>query len=915
VKLRRLVVAHWRGLAHADIAFGDGVTLITGPNEAGKSSLIEALRCLFRYPADSGHRDIKAVWPVHVDEAPEVTLEAELGATRMVFAKRFRKPGRNGKTTLRLSTPGRNDRILTGREAHDQALQLLREHIDTDLWEALQIEQGKGVAQAALKDRRGLQQALDHAAGNDAAPTSDAPTPDAPAIDVQTSDSRTGDGLALFARVEEEYRRYFAANGRPRDRLAGLPREIDALVAERDGLRRRIDAIEDVVDRHHTLLVQRDDVRRRLPELRDAAARAEAHWRDVQQRKSAWEQAGLEARNRALDLDAAARQQRERDTWAGELARLADRVGQRRQQAEAVDGALAREQSRLALLESEQAGLEEAAAQALTRQRRSEALLDGQQARREIARLDRTLDKVADLDRQRASALAVVDTNPVDDAALGGLRRLHQALIEAEAAARAASPRVAFKALRELDIEVGGRPQHLRAGERHVVDVTAGLALTLPDVAEITVAATEEIATRAARAAQARRAIEVALGGWRLASLADAEASLGARHEALAALQRIEAQRADWLGEDTLPGLRERRDRLVARVEAIGERAEGDRDPADFADADELAVRLEDARAQEREARDALQALAARLIAAREGIAEQRVRQAALVEQIDADGQRAGQLQQQQEAARRDLSDADLAGRVDALRRESVDAEQAEARLRGVYDASNPEQAELLATNTAAARDRQVAELNRLQVAIGELDGQLLHARREGVYERLAAVEVGVEQLQEELARIERRAAAARRLFEVMSEARDAAARRYVQPLKRKIDALGRLVFASDFAVDVGDDLAIVSRSLDGVTVPFDSLSVGAQEQLGILARLAAAQLVALVGDARDGKGGDTGGDVPLLMDDTLGYADQARLSTMGAAIARVARDNQVIILTCMPGRFAYVGDATTVDL
>ena len=140
-----------------------------------------------------------------------------------------------------------------------------------------------------------------------------------------------------------------------------------------------------------------------------------------------------------------------------------------------------------------------------------------------------------------------------------------------------------------------------------------------------------------------------------------------------------------------------------------------------------------------------------------------------------------------------------------------------------------------------------------------------------------------------------------------MRGARDAAARRYVQPLKRRIDTLGRLVFAPDFAVDIGDDLAIVSRSLDGVTVPFESLSVGAQEQLGILARLAAAQLVAVGGDAR--------GDVPLLMDDTLGYADQARLSTMGAAIARVARDNQVIILTCMPGRFAYVGDATTVDL
>lgn len=878
MKLRRLAVANWRGLARADIAFDDGVTLITGRNEAGKSSLIEALRCLLRYPDDSGHRELRAVRPVHADAAPEVILEAELGATRMVFAKRFRKPGRTGETTLRLSSPGRNDTTLTGREAHDRALALLHEHVDTDLWEALQIEQGTGIAQAMLKDKRGLQEALDRAAGNDADPGTDDP--------------------ALFARVEAEYGRYFTPTGRARDRLESLPRELGTLTAERDALRRRIDDMQDVVERHRGLLDQFEDARRRVPELHEAAAGAEAEWRRVQQLRAAWEQSGLEVRNLALTLDASRRQQQERRDRVAEIAELDERIVDRQAQARELETALDDGQARLSGLRAEHTALEESAEAAVVRQRHYQDLIERARVRRELERIDQVVARVSAVDRQREAMQATVDGFRIDETGLGALRRLHGAVVEAEATARAASPRVAIDALRELDLEIAGRARHLKAGERHVADVTAGLALTLPGLAEITIAATDEIESRAARAAQARRAFDAALHEVGCASLADAESRADARRDALAGVERLAAERAGWLGDDSLAGLLARRDELAARLPATPVDA-GDEDTGDA----DLSAGLDAARADERRAREALQGLAVRLSSQSDGVAEQRVRQVALDEQIKADRERRDQLRHQLAAARGELPDRELDDRVEALQREGVAADAELDRLRGAYEAGNPEQAELLAANTKAARDRHGQELNRLQIAIGELDGQLLQARREGLYERLNAVEVDAQRLQQELARVERRAAAARRLFEVMREARDAAARRYVLPLKQKIDALGRLVFNPSFAVDIGDDLVIVSRSLDGVTVPFDSLSIGAQEQLGILARLAAAELVGQQGD------------VPLLMDDTLGYADQARLATMGAAIARVARDNQVIILTCMPGRFAYVGNAKTVAL
>jgi len=103
--------------------------------------------------------------------------------------------------------------------------------------------------------------------------------------------------------------------------------------------------------------------------------------------------------------------------------------------------------------------------------------------------------------------------------------------------------------------------------------------------------------------------------------------------------------------------------------------------------------------------------------------------------------------------------------------------------------------------------------------------------------------------------------------------------------------------------VAIGDDWKLEAVTRDEQTLPFEALSVGAQEQLGILARLAAARIVA-----------EQGG-VPLIIDDALGFSDPSRLETMGAAIAAAGRDCQIIILTCTPGRFTHVGSAEVVPM
>jgi uncharacterized protein YhaN len=136
-----------------------------------------------------------------------------------------------------------------------------------------------------------------------------------------------------------------------------------------------------------------------------------------------------------------------------------------------------------------------------------------------------------------------------------------------------------------------------------------------------------------------------------------------------------------------------------------------------------------------------------------------------------------------------------------------------------------------------------------------------------------------------------------------MARHRDNTRLRYVEPFRAEVERLGRWVFGDSFEVQVDSDLRICSRTVSGRTVPYESLSGGAKEQLAIVARLASAALVAKE---------DT---VPVVIDDALGFTDADRLAKMGAVFDAMGGDGQVIVLTCSPDRYRSVGGAQYIEL
>src|ERR1700720_1450694 len=138
MKLHRLVLTNYRGITHREVEFPDhGVVVVSGANEIGKSSMIEALDLLLNFKDRSNKKDVKQVKPTHADVGAEIVAEISTGPYRFIYHKRFHK---RCETQLTVLAPRREQ--LTGDEAHERVLALLDETVDMDLWQAQRGVQG-----------------------------------------------------------------------------------------------------------------------------------------------------------------------------------------------------------------------------------------------------------------------------------------------------------------------------------------------------------------------------------------------------------------------------------------------------------------------------------------------------------------------------------------------------------------------------------------------------------------------------------------------------------------------------------------------------------------------------------------------------------------------------------------------------
>ena len=874
MKLHRLVLTNYRGIVHREIAFPDhGVVVVSGANEIGKSSMIEALDLLLESRDRSTKKEVKQVKPAHADVGSEVTAEISSGRHHFIYRKRFHK---KCETELTVLAPRREQ--LTGDEAHDRVRAMLAETVDNDLWHAQRVLQTAATAAVDLSGCDALSRALDVAAAR--------------------SDSEaalSGTEPMLVERIDAEYGRYFTPTGRATGEwAAAISRLADAETAVGE-CAAAVAEVDDRVQQHARLTGQVAE----LSQLRLAAGP-----RLAVARAAADEVAALTRQAREAELvvaAAAASSGAATAAHSGRLRLLAEIETRAATiaavEAEAQEAADAQSTARVEA-DAADAAVEQAVQVLTTAQRRAECarrtvaqLVD----REEAARLTTRLAKIEAIERDRDRVCVQLSAITITEALLQRIENAAAAVDRAGDQLASNSATVEFIAAADIELVDGVQRVSLSAGQSWSITASGRTEVEVPGVLTARVTPGATALDGQAKYAAAQEKLTAALSAADIADLAAARSADQQRRELQSSRDQLSATLAGLCGDEEISQMRSRLAQLSA-----GQPAEPDPFVMDI-----NAARAElDAAEVTRAAADTECETRRRgAVAAGCRLAETSTRATVLLnkaaaQRVELDAA-TGRLAQE----RASVSDEDLASAADAGSRAAQTAERRVAELAEALAAARPDAVTTeLAEATVAAdslRDRHddAARVLR-EVAI-----ELSVFGSEGRAGKLDAAETEREHAAGQHAVVGRRARAAQLLRTVMARHRDTTRLRYVEPYRTELQRLGRPVFGPTFEVDIDSDLHIRSRTLDGITVPYESLSGGAKEQLGILARLAGAAMVA------------TEDTVPVVVDDGLGFTDPHRLAKMGEVFDAVGAHGQVILLTCSPTRYDGVKGAHRIDL
>jgi hypothetical protein len=870
MKLHRLVLKNYRGIEYREIDFPDhGVVVISGANEIGKSSMVEALDLLLESRDRSTKKEVKQVKPTHADVGSEVTAEISTGPYRFVYHKRFHK---KCETQLTVLEPRREQH--SGDEAHDRVQAMLAETVDTELWRAQRVLQSASTDAVNLSGCDSLTRALDVAAGDAAA--------------------LSGTEPLLIDRIDTEYARYFTPTGRPTGEWTAAIKVLEAANAEVEQCAAAVAEVDDRVQRHATLTVELAELAQRQQEASarqtaaqaasDAIAALAEHVREAELIAAAATATSTASTAAHIERE---RLRTETDSRTAAVAAL---------EAEAREAAEAHATSRDVAVEAD-AVVEQAnqlLAEAQQRVETARRVVDELSRRDETQRLSARLTKIDAALRDRDGIAQELSTIAVTDRLLAQIEKAAAAVERAEGQLALVSTTVEFVAATDIELVIGDQRVSLAAGETWSTLANAATEVEVPGVVTARVTPGMSALDIQAQYTAAQQDLAAGLAAAQVADLAAARSTDQRRRELQSARDQLTATLAALCGDDDVEQLRYR----LAELRSL---------PAFSGD---ITIDAGTARTELDETE------AGRVTAGADCETHRRVAALALSKLTEVSAQ-ATRLQDQLVTQR-----AELAVVVDRLTQQRATvaddklAAAAEADVLAAQTAAG-RVAELAEQLAAAAPDAVTAELTDAVEAaatlrerhediartLHEIASQLTVFGTEGRKGKLDAAEIRCEHARDEHDRVGRRARAVQLLRDVMVRHRDTTRLRYVEPYRAELQRLGRPVFGPSFEVDVDSDLCILNRTLDGCTVPYESLSGGAKEQLGILARLAGAALVAKE-DA-----------VPILIDDALGFTDPQRLVKMATVFNTLGERGQVIVLTCTPGRYDGIKDAQRIEL
>ncbi|WP_215762407.1 ATP-binding protein [Acetobacter sp. P1H12_c] len=864
---------------------GPGLNVLAAPNEAGKSTLLTALKAVLMVRSSSKAKPVKDLQP-YGGGAPHVALSFTWKGMECHLEKQFLSKAFT--------------RLILGPERFegDQAEEALRALLGLEeaskgeaagLWSALLVGQGESFVQPDLNQtgqdslRGCLEQGVEQATGGAAASAVLSRVRERLYL-LQTAKSAQPTGKYKHALEQEAQAQ--ASLREVENRRAALEEDLVALDQARRALREQEDPDRKAQDEAELLALRHQRDTLRIADAEEQAARAALATatqtlnsiRDEQERRRE-----RQAAHRRLGRESAEMQH--------DLQALTQRTAQARQRYEA---------SRTRREQAEQQ--QQAARQALLTISRRAAVLQQQGAlEREKQILERAEAACTHLEQARAALAAL----RVDEAVIRRVRKAVREMDAAQAALNARATRLTVTLLPQASGRVLLDGATCPQGDM-VLTQAAELQIEGIGQVRITPAVKDQEEAQAA-ADTARHQLQSVMQAAGCQTVEEAERLFEEQRQAET---RVAEARAAFVA--SLPAARDDRD--VALFEALAAMRQDIRDRMASL-ARELEACRPDGRPEQAGQTDA--ALQQMQTTARQeedsaARAADEARQAERAEHVSlsaAQGlQDKAEAALRQKQAEREQIGRELAVRAaqeseDALAERAAGAVQAQAQaeahsqtLRAGREAEQPlSVVEARIARREQALDNGRASVVRLREEIRERETRVRVAEGDGLDEKIAEAGRAAARLRLECEGYERERAALALLDQTLSDAEKTQTERYLAPLVRTMQPAFSAVFpGASLEMDTGFALSGLTRR---TAEEFGRLSDGTREQIAVLVRLGFAELL----HARQSP-------AILVLDDALSFSDSQRLESMFDVLADAATRFQILVLTCHAEAFARLG-------
>lgn len=868
--IHSISITNFRAIEHLELKNipDNGVIVIHGDNEKGKSSILEAIQIVLSEKHGAKNKDTKPLKPVDRDVPVRVSLELSVGPYRMIITKQFLK---SPSSELQILQP--RPANYTGREADTQLDEILESHLDKSLLKTLFMEQGAVNAGINAVGIPSLTRALNDQNGGSA--------------------EEGAEDTALMAAVEAEYATYFTKNGRRTTHYEQFFTTVEQHQQELDEARVEISTLGAQVDRVARLEQDRDSAQQKLPEAERELATRQEEFEAATKIKTQAEEVAKRLEQAATDHRRAQKQQADRAELRARVDKT--RLAVEEQNTQVTEAVKAAEQEQQELDRRTQVldDAREAETAAVEAVKAARTLVEelNQSARR--SQLRELLSSIEELDHQllelrtRQAAESAVTAADID-----ALQKITEEVKVHRAVSQSRGGSIRFCASEATDIQLGEQTLTVDSSAQ-TIDLDREITLEINGVTVVInpgkVITDSQVEWESAEADRAEL-----LDKLNVDSIEELRERLNVQQTLATDIDALLKDRAR-LTQGTKADIAA----LRAEYAALESR---ETDSNSELTPQEARTQLAQAEARRERAGEAVKLADASLDALRQQPAERAL--TVLSTQLEGLQDNAAAALADMERAEEELSDGDIAAALTRCSEDLGTVAEEKKQVDQLLAESDPVMAEQLLHGAEANVETYRAAISGAAVELARLESHIQLAA--GASERHAKAHAALEAAENRLNSIQRRANAAQRLREVMIRHRESSRQRYAAPFADKLARLAARVFGEETGFDLDDQLSISTRSIGSRTVNLDYLSGGAQEQLAILTRFAIADLVA---------DSSTHGVVPVFIDDALGSTDPVRLTRISTLFGEAGRESQVFVLTCVPERYNYVSPKIMHDI